>query len=428
MARSLELRARRLRSLLVLGALLASLPGTDPALARPEPPDEPAPVNAPAAPAVRDLAATLEPIRAKHALPALAGAIITGDGLIALGATGRRRVDHPEPVTTSDLWHLGSCTKAMTATLAALLVERGTLTWTTTLADAFPDLAPDMHADFRRVTLEQLCTNRGGVPGNLDADGLWDKLWRHKGEPLEARRELLRGVVRRAPEYTPGTRTLYSNAGFAIAGHMCERAAGKPYEALLRELLFEPLGMRSAGFGAPGAPEADPPDQPRGHRDGKPHEPTADGRGADNPPAITPAGRVHASLGDWARFVGLHLRGARRLDPDAAPQPAEQVGAITLRDETFRKLLTPPAEGTDYAFGWARTTRPWARTRELGAPAANTRPGTVFTHSGSNTLWFCVTWIAPGRDFAVLVCTNQGGDDGAKAADEAAWALIQQAP
>jgi hypothetical protein len=50
--------------------------------------------------------------------------------------------------------------------------------------------------------------------------------------------------------------------------------------------------------------------------------------------------------------------------------------------------------------------------------------GNVLTHSGSNTMWFCVTWIAPERDFAVLVMCNQG-ERGDKACDEAASAMIQ---
>ena len=51
--------------------------------------------------------------------------------------------------------------------------------------------------------------------------------------------------------------------------------------------------------------------------------------------------------------------------------------------------------------------------------------GRVLTHAGSNTMWFCVVWIAPERDFAVLVACNQGGDTASKACDEAAGKLIR---
>lgn len=49
----------------------------------------------------------------------------------------------------------------------------------------------------------------------------------------------------------------------------------------------------------------------------------------------------------------------------------------------------------------------------------------MLTHSGSNTAWFCVVWMAPEKGFAVVVCTNEGREPAPKACDEAAWALIQ---
>lgn len=51
--------------------------------------------------------------------------------------------------------------------------------------------------------------------------------------------------------------------------------------------------------------------------------------------------------------------------------------------------------------------------------------GAVLMHAGSNTMWYCVAWVAPKRDFAVLAAANLGGDDASQACDEAAVALIQ---
>ena len=104
------------------------------------------------------------------------------------------------------------------------------------------------------------------------------------------------------------------------------------------------------------------------------------------------------SVRDWGRFVAMHLLGAR--------------GESTfLPAATFRRLHTP-AEGFEYAMGWIATRRPWAGS------------GVVLTHSGSNTRWFCVAWLAPARDFAALVMCNQGGDAAATACDEVAAALV----
>ena len=176
---------------------------------------------------------------------------------------------------------------------------------------------------------------------------------------------------------------------------MAETVMKEPWEALLTKRLFEPLGMKSAGFGAPGTKAAI--DEPRGHSSaGRPVPP---GKGADNPAAIGPAGIVHCTIGDWAKYVQAHLVGEKK---DASK---------LLPAASFVKLHTPAPNEANYAMGWLVAQRPWAG-------------GRVLTHSGSNTMWYCVTWIAPERDFAVLVTCNQGGDAAAKACDEACAALI----
>ena len=346
-------------------------------------------------PKPRDLASVLAPLVEKHGVPALGGCIVRGENVVALGAAGVRERGKPEKATAADRWHLGSCTKAMTATLCALLVEEKKLRWDSTVGKSFPGVK-SMDAKWKGVTLEQLLVQRAGAPPTLDADGLWGRLWAHRGSTREQRMTLVEGVVTKPPLHEPGSKFLYANANFAIAGAMAEQAADLEWEALLRARLFEPLGMKSAGYGAPG--NAEPVDEPRGHRgDGTPVPP---GPGSDNPAAIGPGGTVHASLEDWAKFVSLHLDGAR--------------GRPRLLDAaTFRKLHEPPPDPKDrYAMGWIVTDRPWAG-------------GRVLTHSGSNTMWYCTTWIAPEKGFAVLVTCNQGGDVAAKACDDAAGALIK---
>ncbi|MEK7467021.1 MAG: serine hydrolase domain-containing protein [Planctomycetota bacterium] len=359
-------------------------------------------------PAPRSLNDLLEPIRAKNKFPALAACVVTTDGVQAIGATGTRRAGKEEPVTADDLWHLGSCTKSMTATLVARLEEQGKLKWTTSLAEAFPKLKPPMDPGWAPVTLEQLLSNRGGAPANLDRDGLWGNCWSHKGTPREARHLLLEGVLKHPPEYEPGTKFLYSNANFAIAGHVAESAADLGWEELIQHQVFKPLGILNAGFGAPGK-KGDKADQPCGH-DAK-GIPVGPGPGADNPVAIGPAGIVHMSLADWSRFLAAHLSGARGSLVKGAD------GKPFLKPDSWKKLHTPPADG--YAMGWSVSTRPWAKGDKDGDT------GRVLTHNGSNTMWFCVTWLAPEKGFAVLVTCNTGGDSAGKGTDEAAWAVIQ---
>lgn len=345
--------------------------------------------------AIQSLEPLLELVLREHQLPALGGAIVKGAELVAVGAVGVRARGKDELVTARDLWHLGSCTKAMTATLAGKLVEQGKLEWSTTVGEVFVEWKDSLHADWRDVPIEWLLQNRGGVSSEPPPK-LWSELYRREDSAHDERQWFVEQLLREAPSAKPGTQFVYSNQGFTIAGAMLEELTGKTWEELLQRELFEPLGMSSAGFGAPGS--AASLDQPRGHSLLGAVPP---GPRADNPAAIGPAGTVHASLSDWAKFVGLHLAGERGIDG-------------LLKAETLRKLHESPAENSNYAMGWVRDTRAWAG-------------GDVLWHNGSNTMWYCVTWLAPEKDYAFLATTNSGGDKASKACDAAIGALIKHA-
>jgi len=331
----------------------------------------------------------LDLIRVEFRLPALAGAIVTDSGVSELAAVGRRKIDDPTPVTDHDLWHLGSCTKAMTATMIATLIEDQKLSWTSTLADVFPDDATSMDEQCRGITLTQLMTHRSG----LLANGPWRELGNDE-TPTQQRRVLLQRMTKNPPLTQPGTTYLYSNVGFALAGLMAETVTGQSWETLMRERLFTPLKMDQVGFGVAGA--IDSIEQPWGHRS------TWLGIGPlkalqmDNASSLGPAGTVHASLRSWAKFIALHLN------------PKNEIVA----EDTWTHLHTPPA-GTDYAMGWNVAKREWAGSKALH-------------HSGSNTINFCVCWLAPNRKFAVIAATNTGQTNAPLALDKAASEMIKR--
>lgn len=348
------------------------------------------------------LSASLSGILQQHQAPGMATVVVHNGQITAYGVAGLRKRGNSTRMTIQDRFHLGSCTKAMTATLLALLVEEKKMSWSTTLGQVFPEYKTKMHSQWRGVTLAQLLTNRSGAPTSLDRDGLWGKIWNLTGPLPQQRLELLKGVTKHAPEALPGTKFIYSNAGFTMAGSMAEKITGKSWETLMQERIFKPLGMTSAGFGPPG--QAGKITEPRGHNDkGVAIEP---GRSADNPQTIGPAGTVHASLADWAKFIALHLRGER--------EGWKHQGKMLLASATFKKLHTPPDhDQSGYAYGWGRTERPWAG-------------GVALSHAGSNTLWFVVCWLAPAKNAAVLVATNQAGKDAEQAADQVAGMAIKE--
>lgn len=352
-------------------------------------------VAAAAAAEVRDVSAHLERIRDKHEIPALAAAAIVDGEIVAIGATGKRNADNTTPVTIDDKWHVGSCTKSMTASVAAMLVEEGTLAWNTSIADMLPEIP--MKEAWRTVTLEDLLVHRGGAPHEPPRH-LWKEACEQRGTPTEQRLAFVTGILANEPERPPETKWIYSDAGYSIAGAMMERATGQAWEDLMRERLFLPLGMFSAGFGAPASPGKV--DQPWGHLGYEvPFKPVPPGPAADNPPAIGPAGTVHCSIADLARYVAWHVAGDRGE-------------GWLLEPESFKKLHEPGEDQT-YGMGWCNLRRRWAG-------------GTALMHTGENTMFYAVMWLGPGANTAFVAAANADGYDATDACDDAIRDLINE--
>src|SRR5204862_247754 len=195
-------------------------------------------------------------IRAEHGLPALAAITTSADGTIELSAVGTRRSDRPDRVTTTDLFHIGSNTKAMTSTMIATLVESGALKWDTRASDVFHDV----HPQFRELTLTQLLDHSAGIPAFDDlAD--FKRAMKWPGTPKERRRRFAIYTLQHAPLYPPGSKHLYSNAGYAIAAAMAEEVTGKSWEELIVDRVMKPLSI-SIAIGWPARHGAS---QPWGH-------------------------------------------------------------------------------------------------------------------------------------------------------------------
>jgi CubicO group peptidase (beta-lactamase class C family) len=337
------------------------------------------------------IAAVLEPIRARHHFPALGGAIVTSKGLTAMAVTGLRKAGTDVAATPDDLWHLGSDTKAMTAAWIAQVVGRGKLSWESTIGAVMAKETAGAPEAFRDITLLQLLSHRAGLVANIN----WQEASRSGATPREQRLAALRTAAVTKLSSPPGSKYEYSNLGYVIAATMAEHVVDRAWEEEIRASIFAPLGMASAGFGGLGTPGRI--DQPWPHT-GNGQPTGTNGPLVDNPEVMGPAGTVHCSLADWAKFIADQLSGL------------EGHGAL-FAPEVYKQTHTPPFGG-DYAYGWLVTDRPWGG-------------GTVYTHAGSNTLNFAVAWMAPQKDFAVLVTTNQGGAEAQQGADEAAAALIR---
>jgi len=321
-------------------------------------------------------ATILDSLRYALDLPALAGAIVTDSGIVEAEAVGCRRYGGAMNVTMNDKFHLGSCSKAFTAAVLAALVDDGLVEWETNLLKIFPEYSSVMRPEYRDVTVRNLLSHGAGFIRDADFN-----LKFSSNSPREQRAEVVKWALQQQPATSRG-QYLYSNLGYTIAGAIAEKLANGQYEDLVMERLVRPLGLLTAGIGAMGTPGLE--DQPLQHTPGHaPIIPTAD---AHLNVIYNPAGMLHMSVVDWAKYVEWVL--------------ACEAGHQTLLSPGNARALTTPAIqiGTTgfYALGWG------------GAYYENWAGGKSLNHSESNGFNYASAALAPARHFGILVMTNQG--------------------
>ncbi len=330
---------------------------------------------------VETLRERVEAAQVKSKIPALGAAIVTADETeMPAWVTGERVRGRGDPASITDLWHIGSCAKSMTGALYARLVERGDAAWEATLPELFADL-PGADPAWRDTRIDQVLTHRAGFPANLDRSGTLAAFIDER--PIVDQRSEAVALALSKPPAKPGS-FRYSNLSYIIAGAAIERIVGRSWEEAIVEEVLAPLGVTTVGFGAPTG------EQPWGHRArwlqvgrGEPVAPGSRERPnvrADNPPVMSPAGRIHLTLEDWARFIRIFLTDGRPL----------------LSSPSIAKLTTPPVgKGAKQGIGWA-------------IPPGKLRRDIALGQQGSNTAWVATALIGSSRDRAALVVCNDG--------------------
>jgi CubicO group peptidase (beta-lactamase class C family) len=344
-------------------------------------------VLAQADPAAVDLQAILERATLGHHIPGAVAWVSRGGEPVAAAAAGVRRAGGDDPVAMGDRFHLGSVTKSLNATLIAVLVDEGRLRWDETVEEMFPDWP--VHRSLRPVTLAQLLSHRSGIAGFRDQGELADAPQLY-GEPAAQRAQFVRWLVARKAAGDAGM-FAYSNAGITVAAAAAERVTATPWETLMRERVFAPLGMKAAGFGWPAR-----------DRDREPwgHHVWGDRRVAHDPngnyeigAAMAPAIDIHLSIGDLGRFLSDQARGL-------AGKPA------LLKRETYRRM-----HGLDGGapLGWMRQ-----RMRDGHA---------LSIHAGSAETFYAIAAVALDDAIEVGVITNDGD---ARAANDLFMSILNR--
>ena len=363
------------------------------------------------------LDAELATIRAKHEVPALAAAVAINGEVVAAGATGVRALGTDIPVTVGDRFHLGSDTKAMTATLAGMMVEAGKLRWDSTVGEVLGADLPGIGPKLAAVKLEQLLSHSSGIPSDTEEimklyfspDAYDDTLAHYRLRIIDE------WGKKNEPKVPDGPSPFqYANLGYVIAGAMIEKAAGKPWEELITERIFEPLDLKSAGLG----PQATfgKLDAAVGHRiDDKTGAvtPIAWGPAADGPLVVGPAGIAHMSVTDFVRWAAWNAGDGKRGPALVSPETLKRIHAPHVKTPEIKDPKPGTPTTGEYALGWGVVSFPWT-------------PNPVLLHNGSNSLNLATVLVDETNDVAIVAMTNYPGPKADAAVIETVEALYKQ--
>jgi CubicO group peptidase (beta-lactamase class C family) len=297
---------------------------------------------------------------ARGRFPGATYALVGPEGLLVEGRVGLMRLEpKPEALRPGAVYDVASLTKpVVTATVAMLLVERGELS----LADPLRRFVPEARweADLK---IEDLLLHTTGLPA-----------WR----PLHQASDPMRALLEVPLEREPHQRALYSCLGYILLGLVLERLTGRSLRRLGRELVLEPLGMKSSGFSGE-APDAVPTE------------------------ADVPAGQVHdgnaRALGGVPGNAGLFSTAE-----DLGRYAAALLGSLQgrpglLLPKTAQEMVRPRAEGSDEARSYG-----WMVQAGFGTSAGEAMGPRAFGHTGFTG---CSLFFDPVRTLGAILLTNR---------------------
>ncbi|WP_030592778.1 serine hydrolase domain-containing protein [Streptomyces anulatus] len=276
-------------------------------------------------------------------------AVLTSGGRSEVYRAGTSQLGTGRPPLTTDHMRIASTAKAFSGSVALQLAERGALGLGDTLGRRLPQLPSAWH----RVTLRQLLNHTSGLPDYTEASTFIAELTADPRRRFDSRR-LLDYVAGDPLRFRPGSAYRYSNCDNIAVALMAEAATGQPYEKLLAELVYRPLGLRDTSL-------------PQGYRL---PEPYLHGYATDPPGAPEDVSTALGTSGVWAsggivstpRDLGAFMRG--------------YAGGLGLGPEVRRQQLS-------FVAGSSEPAGPGRNRAGLAVFSYATRCGTVYGHTGN---------------------------------------------
>jgi CubicO group peptidase (beta-lactamase class C family) len=286
------------------------------------------------------------------------------DGIEQVAGFGVTSVEHPLPVTPDTLFQVGSISKTFTATALMILRDAGKVELDTPLRAYLPDFRLSDEQVAARVTIKHLLTHTGGWLGDYFNDfGFGD----------DAQAKMLIEIAK-LPQFTPlGEVWSYCNTGFNIAGRIVEVITGQTYEAAIKELIFDPLGMSMTFYF---------PHDVMTQRFAVGHEIAETQARVARPWPIGraghPVGGVVSTVIDLLKYARFHLGD----------------GAGLLKPESIKLMQTPIVQGSGLdVFGLSWFITPIDAVH-------------VLRHGGATHGFTADFTLVPSRQFAIATLTN----------------------
>ena len=267
-----------------------------------------APADAPADAPPDPIDRVIEAAMAADELPSVALVVGRAGAIVKQAAYGEASLERHVPATTRTLYPIASATKSMTSTAVFLLVREGKFS----LEDSITELLPGLPDSWLEVTPRHLLTHTSGLPDVAATPGR---------EPLIAatREDALAKLTALPLVSAVGTRWAYNQTNYLLLLMLVEKYGERPFEAFVRERLFEPLGLQATVFGDS---DDDIPGRASMYerRDGAWHA-----RQSHFPPFMRGAAGVNTSVEDWYRWADAwaHAKLLPQADLDVLWAPAE---------------------------------------------------------------------------------------------------------
>ena len=327
----------------------------------------------------KGLAAFLRKSIRRHDVPGASFAVLRNDRIVRRAQAGVVNLDSKIPVTDNAVFQIGSITKPLTATLVMQLVDEGLVGLDAPLVEYLPDFRVARLDVSQTVTIRELLCHTSGIDGDLFVD---------TGRGDESIRRFMDRCTMVPSLFERGAMMSYCNLGFAALGRVLEVVRNKPFDQVMVDHLFKPLGMKHA-FASP--EHAIRFNCAIGH---VPRSPTR-GWQASTRPYLSfgqaAAGSVPSmSANDLLQVARLHLN-AGRLGSGSRMLTSRSARAMQ------RRQIKLPRHAPHGVTGWG-----------LGWFLMNWNGQRVYGHDGGTIGQFAYLRIFPEKGIAVALLTNGG--------------------